>query len=76
MGPFEWSGDVGSWLCVWANLRKNTFLGDQLQAMIIFGLEMLIVDTGILLCGPILNQCLPWSPAQSNDQIRSGDVDC
>ena len=56
MGPFEWSGDVGSWLCVWANLRKNMFLVDQLNAMIRFGLEMLIVDTGILLSGPILNQ--------------------
>ena len=42
-------------LIVWANLRKNTFLVDQLKAMIKFGLEMLIVDTGILLCGPILN---------------------
>ena len=41
---------------MWANLRKNTFLVDQLIAMIKFGLEMLIVDTGILLCGPILNQ--------------------
>ena len=43
-------------LVVWANLRKNAFLGEQLKAMITFGLEMLIVDTGILLCGPILNQ--------------------
>ena len=63
-------------LVVWANMRKNTFLVDQLNPMIKFGLEMLIVDTGILLCGPILNQYLSWSPAQSNDQIRSGDVDC